>query len=256
MKSGIPIDDLKRMVGVENIKIDSEKVVVTPENSSAVSEIVKLANLEKFKILPLGSGSLLDRSEVCSENILIVKSEKMNRVKRIVPEDLYVIVQAGFPLKDLNPHLEQFNLFYPVADNKSSGTIGGVVATNLKGRSGEKALQTRDYVLSLEVIDPEGQIVNVGARTFKSVTGYDLVRLFVGSWGTLGFITQISLRLIPARKRKYYPSFAPEPAIIRCESRNHKNGLKMVLSSRIKRSLDPHQIFPNFDSLARKRGLT
>jgi|GEM_PF-343682 len=253
MSKRIPIDDLKRIAGEENLKIHSERVFLSPENSSAVAGIVKLANQEKFKILPLGSGSILDWSKLPSENVVILKSNKQNNIKKVVPEDLYVILQAGFPLNDLNRHLESFNLFYPLApqsaglaDTSSVGTMGGAVATNLKGKSGERNIQTREYVLALEVIDPEGQILNVGARTFKSVTGYDLPRLFVGSWGSLGFISQMSLRLVPARKRNDYPDIIFDPP--RIDEIKGQNNFKTILNSRIKKSLDPNGVFLSFDS--------
>ena len=262
MSKRIPIEDLKKIAGEENLKIHSERVFLSPENSSAVAEVVKLANQEKFKILPLGSSSILDWSKLPSENVVVLKSDKQNNIKKVVPEDLYVIVQAGFPLKDLNRHLESFNLFYPLApqsagpaDTSSAGTMGGAVATNLKGfilkihpegKSGERNIQTREYVLALEVIDPEGQILNVGARTFKSVTGYDLPRLFVGSWGSLGFISQISLRLVPARKRNDYPDIIFDPP--RIDEIKGQNNFKAILNSRIKKSLDPNGVFFSFDS--------
>ena len=273
------IDQLEKIAGKGNLQILSEKVFVSPENATAVSEIVKLANREKFKILPLGSGSILDWSKLPSlqqahfvpsalsarqggdsstsltvpeqgraaENTVILKSDRLNRVKKVVPEDLYVIVEPGFHLKDLNRHLEPFNLFYPLADTDSTVTMGGSIATNLKGKSGERNIQTKEYVLALEVIDPQGQIMNVGAKTFKSVTGYDLPRLFVGSWGTLGFISQISLRLVPARKRKDYPTIILDPP--RGEENKNQNATKAILSSRIKQTLDPNQVFLDFDSL-------
>ena len=246
MPNNLPIDQLEKIVGKENLQIHSERVFISPENTSALAEIVKLANLEKFKILPLGSASILEWSKLHSENMVILKSDRLNRVKKVFPQDLYVILQAGFPLRDLNHHLKPFNLFYPLADSSSTGTIGGAVATNLKGKSGERNIQTKEYVLALEVIDPEGQILNVGARTFKSVTGYDLPRLLVGSWGTLGFISEISLRLVPARKRKDYPGIIVDPPR-RGEIKGQKN-LKIILSSRIKKSLDPNLVFLSFDS--------
>ncbi|NIM99768.1 MAG: FAD-binding protein [candidate division Zixibacteria bacterium] len=248
MASRPPIDKLQKIVGERNVKIQRERVLISPENSQAVSEIVNLANGEKFKVLPLGSGSVLNLEKITSDNFVVLKSDKLNQIVRVVPEDLYVIVQAGFPLKDLNRHLESYNLFYPLADAGWAGTVGGSVATNLKGRVSERSVQTREYVLALEVIDPEGRVIRVGARTFKSVTGYDLARLFVGSWGTLGFISEVSLRLLPARKRKDYPSVAlDQPAR---SSHKNRRDLKAALSSRIKESLDPNAVFPGFEYLA------
>jgi glycolate oxidase len=243
----IPIDQLEKIVGNDNLKVELQGVFVSPGNSSAVSEVVKLANQRGFRILPSGSGSILDPSKYAAEKLVILKSDRMSEINRVVAEDLYVILQAGCPLKALTQHIESFSLFYPLANAHSAGTIGGAVAANLKGKSGERTLQTSEYVLALEVVDPEGQILRVGARTFKSVTGYDLAHLYGGSRGTLGFITEVSLRLIPARKRKDYPAVVFEPP---AQGRSLKpEDSKGILNSRIKQALDPNQVFVSFDSL-------
>jgi glycolate oxidase len=242
----LPLEKLENIVGKGNLVFDSEKISVSPENSQAAAEVVKLASIEKFKILPFGRGSTLDHSKIRFENTVILKSDRMNQVVKVVPEDLYVIIQSGFPLRELNRQLESHNLFYPLADGKYSGTIGGAVSANLGGKSGIRKIQTKDYVLALQMIDASGQVLNVGARTFKSVTGYDLPRLFVGSWGTLGFIGEITLRLVPARKRKDFPDVLTDsPKMIRTTKTNDP---KVSLSSKIKESLDPAGIFVGFES--------
>jgi len=240
-------EKLKKMVGEENFQILDQRIFLSPGETSVVSEIIKLANQEKFKILPLGSGSTLDCSKFPSENMVVLRCNRLNEIKKVVPEDLHVTLQPGFPLRELNSRLKPFNLFYPLADEGLPGTIGGAVATNLTGRSEERTLQTKEYVLAMEVVNPQGQILNIGAKTFKSVTGYDLPRLFVGSWGTIGFIAEISLRLIPLKKRGGYTGI-----VFHSPRRNENRGerdLKAVLSSRIKNSLDPHGIFFDLYSL-------
>jgi FAD/FMN-containing dehydrogenase len=244
----IPIDQLEKIVGKDNLKVELQGVFLSPENSSAASEIVRLANQQKFRILPSGSGSIFDSSRLAAGDFVVLRSDKLNAIIRVVPEDLYVILQAGFPLKELGQHVESHNLFYPLCNASSVGTIGGAVAANLKGKSEERTLQTSDYLLSLEIVDPQGQILKVGAKTFKSVTGYDLPRLYAGSWGTLGFITEVGLRLVPARKRKDFPSITFEPPG-RGES-SKPDDPKGILSSRIKQALDPSQVFISLDSLA------
>jgi glycolate oxidase len=243
----IPINSLEAIVGKENLRTEGDSVSLSPENSQVVSEIVKLAKQERFKILPLGKGSIFDPKKLAGAPFIVLKSNKLGKMVKMVPEDLYVILQAGFPLKDLNKQLESHNLFYPLANANSTGTIGGSVATNLQGKSGKRDIQTREYILAVEVIDPLGQILKVGARTFKSVTGYDLARLYVGSWGTLGFISEVSLRLLPARKRKDYPSVAFHQSSRGADK--DKGDQKIALSSRIKESLDPENVFFSFDSL-------
>jgi glycolate oxidase len=241
------IENLKKIVGEENLKIHSDRIEVSPENSLTISQIVKLANQEKFRIIPMGTESVLNVRNVLIGKELILKSHRFNKIKKVVAEDLYVILEPGFFLKDLNEGLQSFNLFYPLADKTSKGTVGGAAASNLAGNVKERNLQTKDYVLALEVVDPQGEILKVGARTFKSVTGYDLPRLFVGSWGTLGIITEISLRLVPIGKRREYENLSFE--FPKRSSPNDQNDYRSVLSARIKKSLDPNGIFPELQSI-------
>ncbi len=241
------IEKLEQIVGKNSVEPRLDGLFVMPKDAVSVSEIVKLANEHKFKILPSGSGSAFNFSKLISDDLVILKSDKLNHINRVVPEDLYVILEPGFLLKDLNRHLERYNLFYPLSDSMLQGTIGGAVAAGLKVKSGDRDIQSKDFTLALEVVDPQGQILNVGVRTFKSVSGYDLPRLFVGSWGTLGFITEVSLRLIPTGKRKDYPAIqAISP---RMEKSTGKLDLKSILSGRIKKSLDPEDVFLNLESL-------
>ena len=241
------IEKLEQIAGKNSVEPRLDGLFVKPKDAASVSEIVKLANEQKFKLLPLGSGSALDSSKLISDDLVILKSDHLNHINRVVPEDLYVILEPGFLLKDLNRHLERYNLFYPLSDSMPRGTIGGAVATNLKGKSGDRNIQTKEYVLSLEVVTPKGQMLRVGAKTFKSVSGYDLPRLFVGSWGTLGVITEISLRLAPAGKRKDYPAIQAIPPYLG-KSLGNADG-KSILSGRIKKSLDPNDVFLHLESL-------
>jgi glycolate oxidase len=273
------IENLKKIAGEENLQILPQRIETSPENSLTISQIIKLANQEKVRVIPVGTESILDAgmlligstirqaqgaeqsrstNSLQADKELFLKSNRLNKIKKVVAEDLYVILEPGFLLKDLNEKLQSFNLFFPLADKTSKGTVGGAVASNLKGNVKERNLQTRDYVLALEVVDPQGEILRVGARTFKSVTGYDLPRLFVGSWGTLGVITEVSLRLVPIGKRKEYENLIfqlPKRNLSKTETGTETedpDDYKTVLSSRIKKSLDPNGIFPELQSIVTK----
>lgn len=244
------IENLKKIAGEKNLQIFSDRTDISPENSLTISEIVKLANQERFKVIPLGTESTLDAGNLLTGREVFLKSNRLNKIKKVVAEDLYVIFEPGFLLKDLNEKLHSLNLFYPLADKTSKGTVGGAVACNLKANAKDKNLQTKDYVLALEVVDPQGEILRVGARTFKSVTGYDLPRLFVSSWGTLGVITEVSLRLVPLGKRKDYEDITLK--VPKRSGSEDQNDYRTVLSSHIKKSLDPNGIFPDLQSIATK----
>lgn len=122
----------------------------------------------------------------------------MNHKPQIHKEDLYVIVEPGVVTEDLQKHLEAKGLFYPIDPaSQAACTIGGNVAECASGPRGLKYGTTRNYVLGLEVVNPDGKVIKVGARTVKSVAGYDIARLLVGSEGTLGFITSVTLKVLP-----------------------------------------------------------
>lgn len=242
------IENLQKITNKENLQIFSDRICVSPESSSTVSEIAKLANQKKFRVIPVGKESIFDTKNLLTGKELFLKSNRLDKIKKVVAEDLYVILEPGFPLKDLNEKLQPYNLFYPLAGKACQGTVGGAVACNFKGKTKEKNLQTKDYVLALEVVDPQGEILRVGARTFKSVTGYDLPRLFVGSRGTLGVITEISLRLVPLGKREGYEDIILE--VPKRAPSEELNDYRTILSSRIKKSLDPNGIFPDLQSMA------
>lgn len=244
------IEKLKKIAGEKNLQILSDRIYLSPEDSATVSEIIKLANRDRFRIIPVGAESILDAQNLLTGKELFLKSSGLDKVSKVVAEDLYVILEPGFPLEQLNEKLQPYNLFYPLADKTSQGTSGGAVASNLKGDTKDKNLQTKDYVLALEVVDPQGEILRVGARTFKSVTGYDLPRLFVGSWGTLGVITEISLRLVPSGKRKDYQGIIFD--VPKRSASEDQNDYRTILSSRIKKSLDPNGILPDLQSVATK----
>jgi FAD/FMN-containing dehydrogenase len=159
-----------------------------------------------------------------------------------VPDDLYLIVEPGFLLKDLNKSLKSHNVFYPLALEDQKGTVGGSVACALEGKTNDQKVLTKDFILGVQVILSNGEILNAGARVFKSVTGYDLPRLFLGSWGTLGIISEASLRLHPlGRKSDYQNVTALTPA--RKSLNKSKDDSKNKLNARIKKELDPQGVF-------------
>jgi len=171
---------------------------VWAETADQVSEILKLSNREKIPVIPRGAGTGLSGMAVPIEGGIILDLSRMNSIVKISIEDRLAIVQPGVVYVDLEKALAPFGFFFPPdpASGKVS-TLGGNVATNAGGLKGAKYGTTRDYVLGLQVVLPDGRIMRTGSKAMKSVSGYDLTRLFVGSEGTLGVVTEITLKINP-----------------------------------------------------------
>ena len=172
------------------------------ESAAQVSEILKLANRERIPVVPRGAGTGLTGAAVPTSGGIVLDLSHMNKILRISIEDRLVIVQPGVVYEDLERALASSGFFFP--PDPASGkvaTLGGNVATNAGGLRGAKYGTTRDYVLGLQVVLPDGRIMNTGSRTMKSVSGYDLTRLLVGSEGTLGVVTEIILKINPKPPR-------------------------------------------------------
>ncbi|MGD9044707.1 MAG: FAD-linked oxidase C-terminal domain-containing protein [Desulfobacterales bacterium] len=168
------------------------------ENTDQVTGVLKLANKYKLAVTPRGAGTSLTGSAVPEEGGLVMDMSRMDAILQISIDDRQVVVQPGVVFDELNQALAPYGFFFP--PNPASGkvsTIGGNVATNAGGIKGAKYGTTRDYVLDLEVVLPTGEVLHTGSHTMKCVSGYDLTRLFVGSEGTLGVVTEITLKINP-----------------------------------------------------------
>lgn len=174
------------------------EVAVWPISAEQVSEILIMANKHRFPVIPRGAGTGLAGGAVPIEGGLVMDLSRMNGIRHLSIADRLVIVQPGVVYANLERALAPYGFFFP--PDPASGkvcTLGGNVATNASGLRGAKYGTTRDYVLGLEVVLPDGRIVKTGSSCMKSVSGYDLTRLFVGSEGTLCVVTEITLKICP-----------------------------------------------------------
>ena len=169
-------------------------VVVWPLTAQEISKILILANEKKIPVTPWGAGTSLEGNPIPVEGGIVLDMQQMNRIIEIREKDLQAVVQPGVIYKDLNKRLGDYGLFFP-PDPGAAATIGGMVANNASGIRTVRYGSTRDLVLKLEVILPTGEIIRTGSNAVKSSAGYDLTRIFVGSEGTLGVITEVTLRL-------------------------------------------------------------
>jgi glycolate oxidase len=173
-------------------------IVLLPINTEEVSEIMRYCHQESLPVTPAGAMTGLSGGALAQHKGVLISTEKMNQILKIDEQNLQVITQPGVITQVLQETVKEKGLFYPPdPSSKGSCFIGGNVAENAGGPKAVKYGVTKDYVLNLEVVLANGEVIWTGANTLKNSTGYNLTQLMVGSEGTLGIVTQIVLKLIP-----------------------------------------------------------
>lgn len=203
------------ILGLERVLIDEEnlircasdhtedfvfkpQVVLQPETTEEVSQILKYCNENKIIITPRGAGTGLSGGALPIFGSVVLDMKRMNKILKIDVENFQVTTEPGVITEELQNAVKEFGLYYPVDPaSKGSCFIGGNVAENSGGARAVKYGVVKDYVLNLQVVLPNGDIIWTGSNTLKNSTGYNLTQLLVGSEGTLGVITKIVLKLLP-----------------------------------------------------------
>ncbi|NQT59936.1 MAG: FAD-binding oxidoreductase [Bacteroidetes bacterium] len=210
------VDELKQITGSRNIIVDREKmesyshdetsaeeyghmpdVVVTPESTEQIASIMKIAYRDSIPVTPRGAGSGLSGGAIPAYGGILLSVEKMNHILEIDLANMVVVAEAGVITNELNVQVKDHGLYfagYPMS--LETCFLGGNIAENAGGGKAVKYGVTGRYVLGMEVVTPAGDILHLGGKVTKDVSGYDLKQLFIGSEGTLGIITHATIRLL------------------------------------------------------------
>ncbi len=180
------------------------EIVVRPQSADEVAAIMRLANEERIPVTPRGAGSGLSGGAVPVFGGIVLATDRMNRILELDKANMMVVVEPGVIANDINEFLRPHELFYAgYPMSMETCYIGGNVAENAGGGKAIKYGVTSRYVLGLEVVLPSGEVMEVGGKLLKDVTGYNLLPLLTGSEGTLGVFTKIILKVIPLPKYQY-----------------------------------------------------
>jgi glycolate oxidase len=214
------MEEFKKIVGEENVLTSHEELycysydatpgyshlpeaIVIPENVNQVSDILKTANQHKIPVYPRGSGTNLSAGCVPLKGGIVLLMTRFNHISDVDLENLVVVAEPGVIVGDLNGMVARHGLIYPPDPGTvATATLGGTIAENAGGLRGLKYGVSKHYVMGLEVVLANGDILHTGGKNVKDVSGYDLTKLFTGSEGTLGVITQATLKLVPAPESK------------------------------------------------------
>jgi FAD/FMN-containing dehydrogenase len=195
-------DEFIRMMQAEfpQDRLTYQKSVATfhTESADEAARLFRLANTHRQQLYITGFGNNIDPAGEPFVGMVSVRTDRLNALLEVAPADFYVRVGSGYPLREINEHLKTANLWLPHAGLPYVGSVGGAVAAGLSAELDGHDFPLKKYFIRAEVVTPEGEIINPGSVCFKSVSGYDIAKVFFNSWGLLGLIVSATFRVMPS----------------------------------------------------------
>ena len=218
-----------------------------PESAEEAARFMVLANQHRQQVFIVGYSNIIAPEGPAFGNVIAMKSDRLNDLIEINAKDLFVTVGSGYPLREINRHLADHNLFIPHADLPYVGSVGGALAVGLSAEMHGHDVPLSRYFLKAEIVTPEGEIITPGSICFKSVSGYDIVKIYAGSWGLLGFIVSASFRVMPDTGRDDYTTMQQKSVdragLIKDLAESNLDP-DAVYSRKIKTKCDPNNVLP------------
>jgi FAD/FMN-containing dehydrogenase len=218
-----------------------------PQSAAEAGSFFRLANKHSQHCFITGFGNNVDPIGSPFDKLVTVRTDRLNDLHEVAEQDLYVKVGAGYPLKELNLDIAGAKLFLPHSDMPYVGSFGGAVAAGLSADLIGRDWSIKRYFIKAEIVTPTGDIITPGSVCFKSVSGYDIVKLYAGSWGLYGLIVSLWFRVLPDSARHEYESLTLKPLdrtlfLQALDSGNASTDA--VYTRKIKDKFDPSGILP------------
>ena len=231
-------------------RLTYQKAIPTfhPESADEAARLFRLANKHARKIFITGFGNHIDPQGERFGHVISIRTDRLNDVLELAAEDFYIAVGSGFPLREINEYVRKRNLplSLPHSYLPYVGSVGGAVATGLSADLNGHDFPVKKYLLKAEVVTPEGEIIAPGSNCFKSVSGYDIVKIFANSWGLLGLIVSANFRLVPDDLAPDFSGMKMKPIDRKSflAALNNTEAAEAEYSRKIRSKFDPHEILP------------
>ncbi|PWB73137.1 hypothetical protein C3F09_05510 [candidate division GN15 bacterium] len=218
-----------------------------PESAEEASKYFRLLNDHKRTTYITSFGNNIDLVGDRFADMVTIRTDRLNDMIEVAPGDLYITVGAGYPLREINQHLAADNLYLPHSALPYVGSVGGALAVNLTAALNGHDLPIKKYFIKATIVLPTGEIITPGSVCFKSVAGYDIVKLFAGSWGLLGLIVSATFRVLPTTAAHEYETMRQKKVdrslFLRGLSPDNTE-TDAIYSRKVKEKFDPNGVLP------------